>query len=566
MFKKPYQTKAQSALRVSACRHLVQETKDTYPQTADQTPGPMPGKLQSAKFVSHVGDKGEIIYSESNEPLWFRAEVPGATSSLLVPTVYTLWQFPALLPVLWTWAPVVEKLIGGADLMVPGLVVPEHGLPDLKRGQLVAICCPGSLAAQAVGVLTVDTREIQRVAGAKGKAVLVAHTYRDHLWEAGSKAELPEIPLGAGSAEAAVPAEPADETPALEALRLEEDSSGPQSQPAPAVTAAEMDALLLTTLKQVMATVLDQRHATPLLPLGASTLYSTYMLANAPARGAELDIKKSSYKKLAKFLKAAEKQGLLGLKDIRGEPHVKSLNWQHAELSGYQPYAVKLAAPAAKPASVPQSGPAPAARISVTELLKPPQALRPLFDLVCGEPATGYFTRQQARGVLESYIKQQALVDPQAPRNVRLDHHLCDGLLTKAEYSKLSVYPRDQLQARLQEKMTLYTRLDIPGRAPTTRIGRPPTVDVVCEKKMGNKVVTRALGLEAYGVDPAAVAKELRVACASSTSVDPVPGKKTVAVLVQGHQVKALARLLEKQHGLPADLIKVTDKSGKAKK
>ncbi|KAJ2239380.1 hypothetical protein GGH98_006255 [Coemansia sp. RSA 454] len=311
-----------------------------------------------------------------------------------------------------------------------------------------------------------------------------------------------------------------------------------------------------------MATVLDEKHTGEQLPIAASTLFSTYMLPNAP-RNAELDVKKSSYKKLAKFLKAMEKHGLLGLKDIRGEMHIKSLNWTHADLRTYTPYSVKHVVKAEQAPAVEKTQ--KGNMIELEEILRVPPALRPLFDDVNGNPESGYMTRQQAGYVLEAYIKRHNLVDTRNPRNIRVDHLVCDGLLTKDETAKLTFYPRDKLQQRLQERMILCTRLTVPGNPPVVRQGRPPTIDIVCEKKMGNKVVTRVMGLEVYGVDPASLAKELRVACASSTSVDPVPGKKTVSVLVQGHQVKIMTRLLN-DRGVPTDLLKVTDKSGKAKK
>ncbi|KAJ2458468.1 hypothetical protein GGI02_006005, partial [Coemansia sp. RSA 2322] len=84
-------------------------------------------------------------------------------------------------------------------------------------------------------------------------------------------------------------------------------------------------------------------------------------------------------------------------------------------------------------------------------------------------------------------------------------------------------------------------------------------------KKMGSKVITRVSGLEAYGIDPLSVAKELRTACASSTTVEPIPGKKGVqSVLVQGHHITALTKLLEKNR-LPSRLVNIVDKPGKAK-
>ncbi|KAJ2630922.1 hypothetical protein H4R22_002330 [Coemansia sp. RSA 1290] len=577
MFKKPYQTKTQSALRSSACRHLIQESKEKFPQAwssyeenSTGTEAPVLSKLQVVKFTSHVGDKGEIFLNESNEPLWIRAEPPGAKTQLLVPTVYTQWRFPDMLPILWTWQPVVEKLIGGADLMIPGLVVPKSGLPELKKGSLVAVCCPGSRAAQAIGVLTLDTHDIHKVAGAKGKAVLVAHTYKDCLWDAGSKQELPEIPVETPVSEEANSKQQDEEAAAenfsLSAAVPEENSKAlaTASNDTPDISPSEMDDLLLMALKQVIATTLDQKHASNLLPISASLLYSTYMIPNAPY-GFDLDIKKSNYKKLVKFLKAVEKQGLLKLKDIRGELHVKSLNWQHDGMANYQPYTVKSKQAAKENGTSQKAQPKNKTQnIKITELLKPTSALKPLFEDV--NASQTYYTRQQARTILESYIQAHELVDQQNRRCIKLDHILCDGLLTKDEYSKLNTFPRDKLQARLQEKMTLYTQLELPNATPIIKLGYPPKVDIVCEKKMGNKVVTRTAGLEVYGVDPANMAKELRTMCASSTTLDPVPGKKNaMSVLVQGHQVKSVTKLLEK-HGLSADLLKVTDRSGKSKK
>ncbi|KAJ1720026.1 hypothetical protein LPJ53_005302 [Coemansia erecta] len=527
-----------------------------------------------AKFVSHIGEKGEIFYDDTGAPVWFKAEMHGdiKTPVLLFPTVYTLWKFPETLPIIWTSSYAIEKLINGADLMVPGLIVPPGGMPDLKRGDIVAVCCPGSLGAQAVGVLTFDTKDVRSVAGAKGKAVLIAHTYKDHLWESGSKEGPPEI-TGEHAADVE---DTSGEQPVADSAHSEHHEAAEYRGQGDEVTAAEMDALLMNALKQVMATVLDSEHAAGLLPLNASTLYSNYMVPNAP-RGITLDIKRSTYKKLAKFLKAAEKLGLIKLKDIRGELHIKVLEWSHREMTGFEPYRVVRAKGGDRPSGqTAESGGASknsggssgsAGMIQIIELLKPSRDLVPLFDDVGARSESGFFSRQEARGVLEQYIKKHELVNPNSPRMIKLDHCVCDGLLAKDEYSKLSEMARDKLHGRLQEKMTLYTQIVVPGRAPgAPKIGNPAAVEIACEKKMGSKILTRIAGLEAYDIDPAGVAKDLRTMCASSTGVDPIPGKKNAqSVHVQGHQVAAVSKLLEKR-GIPAHLLKVTDKTGKAPK
>ncbi|KAJ2741979.1 hypothetical protein GGI20_004812 [Coemansia sp. BCRC 34301] len=591
MFKKPFQTKTRTPLRSSSCRHLIQESKVLFPAAWEpveqakessegdsvSTEGPMPDKLQTAKFVSHIGDRGEIFYSEAGEPLWLKAEAVAGCEPVLVPTVYTLWQFPALLPVLWTTAVVIPKLIGGADLMVPGLLIPREGLPDLKRGALVAIRCPGNAAAQAVGVLNLDTHGLHSVAGAKGKAVLITHTYMDHLWGSGSKRPMPTIEPGEVADLVRIgqdsDSDENDEPHMPDPLETEgggdhaDVEAAAEESEVDTIAPSEMDELLMNALRQVMATVLDNTHATELLPINASTIYSNYMAPNAP-RGQELDIKKSTFKKLAKFLKAAEKHGLLKLKDIRGELHVKTFNWAYRDIAEFKPYDVGSAKKDRhaddETGALGQSS-SDVGMIQVIEWLKPSSALAPLFSDVGAQTDTGYFSRKQARDVLEDYIKGRQLVDIQNPRMVKLDHRLCDGLLTKEEYSKLSSYPRDKLQARLQDRMMLYTQVVMPGGLTPVKIGNPPCVEVVCEKKMGTKVVTRVSGLEPYGIDPSVLAKELRTVCASSTTVDPVLGKKGAQMVsVQGHHITVLNKLLE-QHRLPERLISIVDKSGRAK-
>jgi translation initiation factor 2D len=87
------------------------------------------------------------------------------------------------------------------------------------------------------------------------------------------------------------------------------------------------------------------------LPLPASTFYSSHVLPSRPARPilpqtnetdqpidpklfiSHLDIKHTSHKKLATFLKTFEKDGILKLKDVRGELLVFSIDAKHPALA-----------------------------------------------------------------------------------------------------------------------------------------------------------------------------------------------------------------------------------------
>ena len=60
-----------------------------------------------AKIYTHSGDS-LVIYCVQRNPVFIEA------FKELIPTVYTMWNFPDLLPVFRTWPPVFSKLKGGA--------------------------------------------------------------------------------------------------------------------------------------------------------------------------------------------------------------------------------------------------------------------------------------------------------------------------------------------------------------------------------------------------------------------------------------------------------------------
>jgi translation initiation factor 2D len=79
--------------------------------------------------------------------------------------------------------------------------------------------------------------------------------------------------------------------------------------------------------------------------MNSSTFYSTYILPSRPAPlpsqptiSTPIDIKHSSHKSLAFFLKSAEKQGLLKLKDTKSDVMVFSVAASHADVVAHKPY------------------------------------------------------------------------------------------------------------------------------------------------------------------------------------------------------------------------------------
>lgn len=66
-------------------------------------------------------------------------------------------------------------VVGGADVMLPGVNVSPGALPTFEKGALVAVCSPGNPMPMAVGSVTMSSADAatRAAAGQKGKLVEV---------------------------------------------------------------------------------------------------------------------------------------------------------------------------------------------------------------------------------------------------------------------------------------------------------------------------------------------------------------------------------------------------------
>lgn len=136
-----------------------------------------------------------------------------------------------------------------------------------------------------------------------------------------------------------------------------------------------------------------------------------------------------------------------------------------------------------------------------------------------------------------------------------LDMYLC-ALLTKEE-SKSSTtpdtIPRDQLVDRFIKKCQQCYEIKLPGKDAVFKFGVPPVIQISVKLRSGNKKVTSVARFETYGISSTELSSELKIICASSTSVTPLPGKGVNAgdeVMVQGDKVKEICELLQGKYGI----------------
>ena len=284
-----------------------------------------------------------------------------------------------------------------------------HCPPSLGENQLVSIRQyirtddkPTLSPPIAVGRMALPGDQILKAEHGKGKAVHVSHTWKDYLWDMGSKKDLPENSV--------LPDKDASEVPSP----LTENVSGlTPAEPVAPITISyspqEVTELLNKSLLQAISTSLSSLPPSG-FPITATLLYTNHILPSRPAFPSlvvpptnmaedsdrpsdesrphidtEITIKSSSHKSLTTFLKAAEKASLLTLKaPQKHQPDilVTSVNVSHQTVREHTAFVTvrDLELKAAKKAAREGKEKATNSHIEVKEFWKPHLVTIDLFE------------------------------------------------------------------------------------------------------------------------------------------------------------------------------------------
>ncbi|KAI3357610.1 hypothetical protein L3Q82_016022, partial [Scortum barcoo] len=553
-------------------RKLKADIAAAFPSlSAEELSELVPNKeeLNVVKIYAHKGDAVTLFVLHKN-PLFFEVE------KRLYPTVYVLWRYPALLPTLATWPPVLQKLIGGADLMLPGVVVPSCGLPDVKQGDCCAVTVVSNRAPVAVGTAAVSSAEMLSL-GMKGRGVCVLHTYMDNLWAFGDKSGPPSLPVaetegqGVNGEECEVGEEEAEKSVEEEEEKEEEEgrrrpgnevtdqacsgveelslteqeeekgekANEEEKEGNPDEQREIMDALLL----QCFLHALKSRVKKSELPLLTSTFLRNHMFSCCPS-GKQLDIKKSSYKKLSKFLQVMQQQhNLVRVKELtKGVESIVEVDWKNPELRSFiipEETHVEVT-----PVQDRGQGETPYHPPEITTLYSVSARLEPLF-LDANKRKGAILQPAEVRNIVTEYVKKNELVDENNKNYVTINPTLCDCLLEKSEYQEVEILKWDDLFSRTLGRMQECYQVVFPGQAPITKKGHIEPVDISVASRGSNKKVTLIKNLEVYGLDPAVVATALQHRVQASSVLQPIPGSKDkVLVQIQGNQIHQVGNLL----------------------
>ncbi|XP_068607112.1 eukaryotic translation initiation factor 2D [Brachionichthys hirsutus] len=582
MFLKPFRVKSNTAIKGSDRRKLKADISAAFPfLCAEELSELIPNKeeLNIVKIYAHKGD-AVTLYVLHKNPLFFELE------RRLYPTVYVLWRYPSLLPTFKTWPPVIQKMIGGADLMLPGVVVPSSGLPDVKRGDCCAVTMVNNSAPVAVGSAAVSSAEMHSL-GMKGRGVCVLHTYMDNLWALGDKSGPPSVP-DSESEEQEVNVEDDEVSEkgeeefekcverdqdstgekvthsacsSLEKLAEQEEEIREKGNEEEEGSQDDMDSLLLRCFLHALKSKVKKSE----LPLLTSTFLRNHMFSCCPS-GKKLDIKKSSYKKLSKFLQAMEKQhSLVRVKELtKGVESIVEVDWKNQELRSFNiPEKTDVEASLVHDGEEEESLYRPP---EITALYSVSARVEPLFREANLRKGT-VLQSAEVRNIVTEYVKKNELVDKINQNYVTINPILCDCLLEKSEYQNVESVKWDDLFGRTLGLMQECYQLAFPGQRPIIKKGQIEPVDISVASRGSNKKVTLIKNLEVYGLDPAVVATTLQHRVQASSVLQPIAGcKDKVLVQIQGNQIRQVGNLLLDHYQIPRKYIQGLDKAPKGDK
>lgn len=163
--------------------------------------------------------------------------------------------------------------------------------------------------------------------------------------------------------------------------------------------------------------------------------------------------------------------------------------------------------------------------LEVFEVYKPSVHVHPIYVSV-GAETSRLYTASEASEIVFQYVEKETLVKPSNKSIVTLDATLCDALF-KGAIKKGSTYPTEIHKKDLGQ--TFIGRMQahhcvIRGNDTVVRKGALKPVQIMTERRQGNKKMTKLSGVESFLLDAEALASELQKKFACSTAVAELPG------------------------------------------
>lgn len=605
MFKKEISVKPSSNIKSSEKRklQLLLESQNKGIK--------IPNKLSKASFNTPNIKKGTLYFdAESNDPVFFQLR-DGTT---IIPTLHGLWASRDLesnkvtgLPVIVTHDAVVDRLINGANLMVRGCLGPfDQGL---RNGAVVAVVnyARPSIAV-AVGLCMMDLEgKTNDTAPQSGVAVEIWTVVGDKLALLGrpmstllkennknstemnnqnneqnnENIEVGETKNGGKIIEEGVDNNSNDfdtnndentedfehDIEVVQNVHIQKNekeifdeqcSTEESNIEEYVMTIEDIDEMF----KRALLYTLSQENLE--FPILASQFISAYILKNLPPVDSNVvNMKKTSWKKTAKFLKAMEKETLLKLKGKDDNLNVISAATRDdPRVSNFVPYRIKKSSTPSGNKVQNSNSVDDSNKLIVKTYIKPTNSARMLFNRL-EEKYDAYYSEKEVKELIQRYIKQTpSIVSKSNPQMIEPDDILREfGIKKPIKRAELS----QKILTKFSPYYTVYRKDDensediIVRKRLTPKKGQLPAINVIVESlKVGNKVATRISGCEKYFVNIDELSNTLKVKCSGSTTItdakDPKDGK---ILTIQGKHENVVLEVLHVQWGIPTSVCMI---------
>lgn len=582
----------------------------------------LPDPTSSAKFTTTHGANSVSISGtiyvgahpgQEERVLWFQV----GKDERLIPTVYTLWANPGLVPLLHVADMVVQKLKGGADLFAPGLIKPYQGFDQRAvKGSIVAVAGHKSdTVPRWVGTSKIDIAGIQD--NATGTAAEGLHWEGDELWswssmnKGGSSApdavdgwhgltfgleedtekidldddddDVEDEHVGGGVALG-------NSTSDLKNGDTKEADEGEEDQEEEYVpTTKEIDDAFMEAFLYAIYNAKKNHPGEPHgfdFPIQPSFLIANMIQPHLRHQSPHYNIKKTSWKNTKKFIKHLDKALLVKSKDRNGgETVILDIDFKDQQVKAFQPYRLPKPKTAeahtdandSKAAADPTTDQSLGQKLTLHVVYRASSKLVP--ELLRSK--TAFYTSQDITSALKKYIEDNPdLLNESKKRYVKLNPFIANSILgsnPSSDDSKALAageIDRGALNRRVLEDDHLCVPYHILLRNDQTlesdpslkpKAGQPPRITMTIEKRGGNKVVTAVAGLESFFINPQLIRPELQKKCAGSASVAQHVGGKPGAmeVQVQGDQRAVIEKEILGKRGVRPEWIEVVDKTKK---
>ncbi|XP_015759669.1 PREDICTED: eukaryotic translation initiation factor 2D-like [Acropora digitifera] len=587
MFLKNFRVKSNTAIRGSDRRKLRSDISKAFPglsQNDLQELIPNKEEITVMKVLTHSGHNIPV-YFLNGEPMFFEMD------RQVIPSVYTLWKFPEILLSFTTWPVVFDKFKRGADLMLPGVVLPSNGLSSFgqfEKGTICSVCLKGNRYWHLFIGLTLyfltncktfeSPHQVNvpfcRAQGSKTPLPQLAELEDQFVVDEGPSVNADEENNALKNSETDHGEE--SSTEACEERNVdfpeEQNDNDPNPQEYATSTAHEKDEtpLVEETISEEgancqesqldnMDDLLEYCFFCSLLrmkkvefPVLTGTFFRSYLLPCRP-EGKTVDIKKSSYKKLSKFLHCMQERGLIMVQEAsKGVDHITAIAWDHPELKEFKLNRPLLETVTTSPPqyATSSSGQAYQVRFYFSQHRG---CVSTLVSHICVDQICFLFINSKGsvlspadvRLVVTNYVKSHELMSAESKRMVTLDPTLTKMLINKNEDVEILAW--DQLFERVFSKMNKCHQITFQGQDPVIRKGKIEAIEIKVEQRTGNKKVTLIRNLESYGIEPQEFAHKIQIKAACSTAVTQLPGKNInpgMQILAQGNQVALVANFL----------------------